>query len=64
MPVVLNLCFFVRRDDFESPKNRSLTVTALFGAGLSLLQKCPHESGHGRPEARSTDGLLAADAVA
>jgi hypothetical protein len=32
MPVLLNLCFFARRDDVEPPANRSLTVTALFAA--------------------------------
>jgi hypothetical protein len=37
MPVVLNLCLFARRDDFEPPANRSLTVTALFASRWSTL---------------------------
>jgi hypothetical protein len=32
MPVLLKVCFFACRDDFEPPANRSLTVTALFAA--------------------------------
>src|ERR1700724_983953 len=46
MPVLLKACFFARRE------NRSLTVAALFAACIFILQDCPHESGHGRPEAR------------
>src|SRR5438552_3028970 len=34
-------CCATRR--IESAKNRSLTVTALFVASLSVLEECPHE---------------------
>src|SRR3979490_1800034 len=43
-------------DDFE-PFVKPLPDGCGSVAGL---QECPHESGHGRPEARSTDGLAAA----
>jgi hypothetical protein len=33
--MLLKVYFFVRRDDFEPPSNRSLTVAALLTAALS-----------------------------